>query len=226
MEESKQVRLHGFWASPYVHRVIWALKLKGVQYEYIEEDLPNKSAALLELNPVHKKVPLLVHGGNPVAESVVILNYIEEAWPHHTPLLPKDPHGRATARFWIDFGQQKSSTFWAFFLSSEENREENARKVVETLEMIEDGGLGDKKFFGGDAIGLIDLFYGWLVHWLEPMEKINGVRILEAKTLPRLHRWSLDFKQEPLIKESLPDSAMLLGQLQMVKNRFTLHQPN
>ncbi|MBA0644351.1 hypothetical protein Goklo_028526 [Gossypium klotzschianum] len=68
----EEVKLHGMWASPFSRRVELALKLKAIPYQYIEEDLSNKTPSLLRYNPVHKKVPVLVHNDKPVAESMLL----------------------------------------------------------------------------------------------------------------------------------------------------------
>lgn len=108
MEKKKSnVILHGMWASTYSKRVELALKLKGISYEYVEEDLKNKTESLIQLNPVHKKIPLLVHDGKPVAESQVILDYIDETWKNSPRLYPEDPYERAQVRFWVNYINQE-----------------------------------------------------------------------------------------------------------------------
>ncbi|KAF4369579.1 hypothetical protein G4B88_021384 [Cannabis sativa] len=67
-----EVKLFRTWSTPFALRIVWALQLKGVQYQTIYEDLSNKSDALLLYNPIHKKVPVLLHNSKPISESLVL----------------------------------------------------------------------------------------------------------------------------------------------------------
>ena len=93
------LKLLGLPLSPFVISVRMALNMKGVsRYEYVDEDPSNKSELLLKSNPVHKKVPVLIHNGKPICESLVILQYVDELFAGRS-ILPTDPYERATARF-------------------------------------------------------------------------------------------------------------------------------
>jgi glutathione S-transferase len=103
-----EVVLLGFWPSMFGIRAMIALAEKGIKYEYKEEDIwNNKSELLLKMNPVHKKIPVLIHNGKPVCESLIIVQYVDEVWKDRSPLLPSDPYQRAQARFWADFVDKK-----------------------------------------------------------------------------------------------------------------------
>ncbi|XP_019163473.1 PREDICTED: probable glutathione S-transferase, partial [Ipomoea nil] len=116
------------------------------EYEYVEEDLMSgkKSSLLLLCNPVYKKIPVLVHNGNPVAESLVILEYIDDTWKQN-PLLPEDPYERAQLRFWAKFADEKCiPAVMKTFSSEGEEQEKNAKEAREYLKIL-DGAVDDRK---------------------------------------------------------------------------------
>ncbi|EFH65446.1 hypothetical protein ARALYDRAFT_895726 [Arabidopsis lyrata subsp. lyrata] len=105
---AEEIILLDYWASMFGMRTRIALEEKGVKYEYREEDLSNKSTLLLEMNPIHKKIPVLIHKGKPICESIIQVQYIDELWPDTNPILPSDPYQRAQVRFWADYIDKKT----------------------------------------------------------------------------------------------------------------------
>ncbi|KAK4402908.1 Glutathione S-transferase U18 [Sesamum angolense] len=110
---TSDLKLLGTWACPYVNRAQLALKVKSIEYEFIEDIPYQKSALLLKYNPVHKKIPVLILGDKPVCESLIIVQYIDDAWATGPSILPSDPYDRTLARFWVAYIDDKvrSSTF-------------------------------------------------------------------------------------------------------------------
>jgi glutathione S-transferase len=213
------LKVLGVWTSPFVIRVRVVLNLKGLPYEYEEEDLGNKSALLLGSNPVHKSVPVLLHGGRPVNESQIIVQYIDEVWPAaaggRPAVLPSDPYERAAARFWAAFVDDKVGSAWQgmlFRCRNEEEREEAVARAEAALETLEGAfgecsSKGSKPFFGGDRIGLVDVVLGGYLGWFGVVDRIIGRRLIDPARTPMLAAWEGRFRVADAAKGIVPEDV-------------------
>ncbi|XP_019186996.1 PREDICTED: probable glutathione S-transferase [Ipomoea nil] len=206
-----EVKVLGAWASPFSARVELALKLKGVEYEFIQEDLSNKSPLLLKSNPVHKKIPVLLHNGNPIAESLVILEYIDETFPG-TPILPKDPYERALARFWAKFIDDKVVPATMKVRSTKGEEQEKGKEEVRELLKVLDNEFKNKKFLGGETIGLADIAGNFVALWVGVLEEVLELELgVKEENFPHLYRWKQDFLNCDIVKETLPSRDKLVA---------------
>ncbi|XP_020595784.1 glutathione transferase GST 23-like [Phalaenopsis equestris] len=215
------VLLRGMWASPAVHRVAWALRLKGIEYEYVEEDLEEKSKSLLELNPITKKVPVLVHEGKPVVESLVILEYIDEVWTYGAPLLPKNAYERSRARFLATFLEDKGrEAARKLFFAGEGERKDCLEAFEDILEVLEKELIAKGEFFGGQSIGYLDIVVGWIPFWLGVIvEKVLDFQVIDAAKFPKFATWSKNFL--PHFPGDMLESVITLPPEDMAIEYFT-----
>ncbi|XP_022870933.1 glutathione S-transferase U8-like [Olea europaea var. sylvestris] len=214
-----EVKLFGAWGSSFSFRIEVALKLKGVEYEFIEEDIHNnKSPLLFKYNPVHKKIPVLVHNGKPICESLVILEYIDETWEEGPSILPKDPYERALVRFWTKFLDEKCFPAMKKACWSMGEEQEKAKGEVTDLLKILEGTLSGKKFFGGDTIGMVDIVANFISYWLIIVQELAGVQVLTYEKFPKLGGWIDEYLNCNIIKENLPPKDKLTTLFQA---RFT-----
>ncbi|RWR75764.1 SAICAR synthetase [Cinnamomum micranthum f. kanehirae] len=198
------------WSSPFALRVIWALKLKGIEHEYCYEDLSNKSPLLLEYNPIHKKVPVLVHNGRPIVESIVILEYIDETWKEN-PILPEDPYDRAMARFMAKFSDEKClQAVWRVFTTQGKEREEAIAPALECLKTLEEWLVG-KKYFNGETLGFADIVLAWIANLLGVFEEVMELKLVAEERFPLLCAWIENLTNAPVINTIWPPRDKLLA---------------
>ncbi len=94
------MKLYSYWRSQATYRVRIAMRLKGLSAEVTTLDLLKGDQFTGSYHAVNPEgvVPSLIDGdGPPLAQSLAILEYLDEKYPQ-PPLLPKDLRDRAHAR--------------------------------------------------------------------------------------------------------------------------------
>ena len=186
---------------PHAHRVRLALLEKNLDFLHTEIDLANKPEWFLVISSLGE-VPVIRHEDRFIADSTVILEYLEDVYPS-PPLLPKDPARRAMARFWIELADERlaPAMLGCITAQGEEEQIAAAAKLRHLLVFIEREGLarcGRGPYWLGQEVTLVDLaFYPFF-------ERLPAIQHDQPLALPvisiRLRYWLDAMRQRQSVR--------------------------
>ncbi|WP_296222538.1 glutathione S-transferase N-terminal domain-containing protein [Pseudomonas sp. UBA2684] len=143
-------------ADHYSHRVRIVLAEKGVSADIISVEKGRYPPKLLEVNP-YASLPTLVDRDLALYESTVVMEYLDERYPH-PPLLPVYPVARANSRLLIHRIQRDWCALVDLILDSrskEPARVQARKELRESLTGVSPL-FADKPYFLSDELSLVD----------------------------------------------------------------------
>ncbi len=178
-------KLVSFKLCPFVQRAVIALNLKEVDYEIEYIDLEQPPEWFLKISPL-KKVPLLRIGGDVIFESVVILEYLDEAYPS-PHLHPTDLVKKAKNRSWIEFGG--SCMMDSYLMGISDNKagfQRSLNELNEKFDQLEQVITGP--YFNGQELSMVDVSYAPLMQRISFVDELKPI-IFDSKRHPRINAW-------------------------------------
>jgi glutathione S-transferase len=172
------LHLISFESCPYVERSRITLEEKGVDYDLTFIDLGDKPDWFLDISP-RGKVPVLKVDDEPIFESAVINELLDELYPD-PPMFPEDPIERAKARAWIVYneGEIMGPSYMLMVGNDVEEQREQLRGAFEKV----DATLAERDgtYFLGDDFGLVDAVYAPLFNRWEAMTELGHDDLLDG----------------------------------------------
>jgi glutathione S-transferase len=181
------ITLYNAARCPYAARARIVLAEKGIDFETVEIDLSDRPAWLYEKNPAGRVPVIEEDGGDPLPESAVIMEFLEERYPEPA-LLPSDPADRAAARLLIFRDHDLTDPYYAV-----RRDEDGARDELDAALGRLGALLGEQPYLSGAAYGLADIA---LVPWVLRARDMLGV---ELDGFPALVDWLTRLERRPAI---------------------------
>nr|CAA6820548.1 MAG: Glutathione S-transferase [uncultured Thiotrichaceae bacterium] len=192
------LELVSFKVCPFVQRSVIALNEKNVDFKLTHIMPGNEPDWFKEVSPLGK-VPVLLVGGQPVFESAVISEYLDEMY---TPTLhPADPLAKARHRSWIEFCSDLISTqFRMVTAPDQEAYESNLKQLKEGLARVGENLSEQAPFFSGEQMALVDTTYAPLFMRMAIVERVFKVDFAMSE---RVRAWSDALLAKDSVKTSV-----------------------
>ena len=185
----------------YSHRVRMVLREKGVTVDIIDVDASNRPEDLLEINP-YGTLPTLLDRDLVLYESTVIMEYLDERFPH-PPLLPVYPVARAQCRLLmhrIEVDWSEKVDLLVLGKGREAALEKARKELRESLVAIAPV-FADRPFFMSDDFTLVDCFVAPILWRLNVLD-LN----LTNRQIKPIERYMKEVFEREAFLESLTES--------------------
>jgi glutathione S-transferase len=181
------ITLYNAARCPYAARARIVLAEKGLEFETVEIDLSDRPAWLYDKNPAGRVPVIEEDGGDPLPESAVIIEFLEERYPEPA-LLPADPADRAFVRLLIFRDDELTSPYYAL-----RRGEDGATEAFDAALGRFDALLAERPYLSGAEFGLADIA---LVPWFLRARDMLGV---ELDGYPFVSDWLARLEERPSI---------------------------
>ncbi|KAF8993022.1 glutathione-S-transferase [Cyathus striatus] len=163
-QDTQELVFYAGWFCPYVQRSWITLEEKGIPYQYKEVNPYKKEPHFLAINP-KGLVPAVEYGGKAIYESLIICEFLEDAYPEYKPhLLPDQAIDKAIARIWVDFvGKSVIPPIQRLIPTKEkENQDAERTLLYNALKAFSDQIKGP--YFFGEKFSIVDVAISpWIV---------------------------------------------------------------
>ncbi len=184
---------------PSCHRVRFVLSEKGISADMVEIDPNHPQEDLYELNP-YGTVPMLVDRDLVLYESNVILEYLEERFPH-PPLMPVYPVARARSRLMmLRIDRDWYQLAMKVIKGTEPEKKVARRELYDSLLSVAPV-FAENPFFLSDEFSLVDCSLGALLWRLPAL----GIELPKLEAKPIIDYANRIFKREAF-SSSLSDA--------------------
>ena len=140
--------------SAYSHRVRMVLAEKNITVEIVDVDPLDLPDEVMDFNP-YGTLPTLVDRDLKLYESRIIMEYLDERFPH-PPLLPVDPVSRANSRLFLYRVDQDWYSLMDWILTGSEEEAEQSRKELRESLIATAPVFDAKPFFMSEELSLVD----------------------------------------------------------------------
>ncbi|MAV08262.1 MAG: stringent starvation protein A [Gammaproteobacteria bacterium] len=186
--------------SQYSHRVRIVLAEKGVTVDIEDIDANNVTEEILEANP-YGTLPTLVDRDLALYESKVVMEYLDERFPH-PPLLPVYPVARAQSRLWVHRIEKDWCTLVDSIIANPEAKKTEAirKEFKDSLISISDIFV-EMPYFMNEEFTLVDCCLAPML-WRLPQ---LGIEIPSTRQTKPLLDYINRLFERPSFQESLTD---------------------
>ncbi len=184
----------------YSHRVRIVLAEKGVTVDIEDIDPKSVTEEILEANP-YGTLPTLVDRDLALYESNVVMEYLDERFPH-PPLLPVYPVARAESRLWI----YRIERDWCVLIdqikaSPDSKKADAARKEFRESLVTIAGIFEEMPYFMSEEFTLVDCCLAPMLWRLPEL----GISLPNNRHVKPLHEYIERLFERPSFQESLTD---------------------